>query len=207
MMKKNGKGFTFALMIGAFSLLAVTASAQEIPPRGNLFMAKQAVARAQQQVQVLVYRISGGGGGGGDDNQCSAIMNYHQCIETQGCRWDREAGICTNIHRLNDVDHRLGATGDDGVDENDFAANFALQGMGSGLTNLGQKIDQATLAWGTPGFFAPWSQACSSASNLLLANQAAKVAANLPAPGLVSANDFVPIDQELTSVRSLLFCP
>ena len=206
MIRKITKSLSAVILIASSSLFALNASAQDIPPRENLVLAKQAVVRTQAHVQQLILIISSGGGGGGGD-QCAQIRDYRTCVATRGCTWDRETQVCRDIHRSRDLDVNSNSAADPSVDENDFAANFALQGMGSALNNLGIKIDQAAAAWGTPAFFLPWNQACSSASSLVWANQAAKVSANLPPQGFVSANDFIPIDQELQSVRTLLFCP
>jgi hypothetical protein len=91
--------------------------------------------------------------------------------------------------------------------ENDVAANFALQGMGAGLDRLASDIDQAAMAFNQPDFWVYWGQACGRANGLLGANQAAKVAANIPPPGFVTAADFIPIDVELMQVKGLLMCP
>ncbi len=219
-MKKRWGCLAFALVVGTFSFQGATASADHYPPRGNLFLAKQSFMRLQFHINSLVIRISGGGHGGGHDDgggggeRCRYIDNPHHCEENQWCHWDRESRRCraSNVLELNseaiDTSVLSGDPQDDaGVNENDFAANLALQGMGSGLTRLGQKIDEAAALWGTPGFAVPWQQACQGASALLWANQGAKLAANLPPPGFVTAADFIPIDQELYSVRSLLFCP
>ena len=105
--------------------------------------------------------------------------------------------------RLPGYPGRIGAM----VEENDNAALFALQGMGSALFQLGTSVDQMTAAYGTPMFFGYWQQSCQMAGGLLLANQAAKVAAELPVVGMVTPNDFVPNDVELNAVRGQLWCP
>lgn len=92
------------------------------------------------------------------------------------------------------------------VVENDTAATFALQGMGQGLFALGEKLDQAIAAYGTPRFFFIHQQVCFKSNLLLGANIGAKTAAALPSIGVITPGDFDQFDIELRQVKSQVMC-
>jgi hypothetical protein len=183
------------------------------PSIQSLAQAKSIIVQTQMRVTRLIQKIAfggGGGGGGGGGDQCSRLMTRRNCVAA-GCSWNGQSCFATSEQP--DGSYPPGWEGDqppaltEDVLENDVAANFALQGLGHGLGLLANDIDYATATYALPEFWVHWGQACSRASFLLGANQAAKVSANLPPPGFVTAADFTPIDVELLQVKSLLMCP
>jgi hypothetical protein len=213
----RGASFGLAACFGLTLLASSGALANEnVPPRENLDRAKQSVVAAQAMVQELVDRVNGGGnddgghddGGGSDDpgsRSCSQINRRDQCVRA-GCRWlqDGEFGQCTDQIINGGVVTRNLDSGD--VDENDHAAGWALQGLGSGLFQLGQLVDQMNASYGTWDFFNYWHQACHKTVSLLQGTQAGRTAANLPLAGFIRPYDFDPIEDELYAVRQDLWC-
>jgi hypothetical protein len=91
--------------------------------------------------------------------------------------------------------------------ENDKVAGYALQGIGTGLTYLGQLIDQANMNYYTPQFWMYQQKACMKASLIIKAAIGGKVSAALPLRGLITPQDFVETEQEAYAVRGQLYCP
>lgn len=195
------------------------------PPYNNLMVARQYVSSVSFRVQSMIDRCKGGegrpeypgqpeypgrpgypnnpeypgqppaGGGWGGWGGNPGPLLYSDAIDTA------EADDAA----LDETSERDVVEGDQL--ENDQAATWALLGMGKKLFELGEKVDQATMAYNTPAFWVHWGQACHLASHLIGANQAAKVAAALPLQGLITPAEFVPNDQELHAVRQQLYCP
>lgn len=194
---------------------AEVAHARDRPSLENLFQAKQLVLQTKARIAGLIQRIAGGGdhdGGGGGD-QCGRFFTSRKCMAA-GCYWTGNACIASSGTHGGTPDDGYPGWPHDGISsaregdilENDVAANFALQGMGAGLERLAFDIDQAAATYNQPDFWIHWGQACSRATGLQGANQAAKVSANIPPPGFVTAADFIPIDLELLQVKALLMC-
>lgn len=203
-------GVAVCLGMSMDGLMQGDAYARTQPPLENLIQAKTIVLQVKSRVAFLLQKIAFGGGGG-DGNSCHRFVTKRKCMAA-GCFWDGNACLASSTPPFGDDSYPNGseeALADDRTDvlENDVAANFALQGMGAGLDLLASDIDQAALAFNQPAFWIYWGQACGRANGLLGANQAAKVSANIPPPGYVTAADFIPIDVELMQVKSLLMCP
>jgi hypothetical protein len=195
--------------LSAVTLLSAPTFADQMPPRENLEAAKNIVIALESQVSQLVQEAQSGGqsGGGQSGGQtCGQIRNQRTCNATSGCSWsvrgDRGACYAQGGSFGVNADSAAGS-----INENDTAAEFALQGLGSGLFQLADLIDQADANWGTPAFWGPWQQACQKDGKLLFGAQAGKVSAQLPAQGFVTPADFDSIESELQDVRSQLFCP
>lgn len=157
------------------------AGRHDIPPRQNLYVAKQHVRSLQYHVQNLISKCNGqSGSDNGRDEP----------------RSDGPRG-CIGISETEDSGN---------VIENDNLANIALQVMGREVFELGQQLDQAIMYYGTPSVGMYINQVCHKASKLLIANQGAKVSAALPINGYVQAVDFDPNDDELQAVRQQLWC-
>lgn len=194
--------------IAALSLLGTTASARggAQPPYENLLTAKQYVQSVSSRVQALIYRIQGGGhGDGGAWGEGQPEHGGHGPRFPTGPRHLVERSQLAEHEEP--LDEGLEATEEGEVLENDHLANLALQVMGQKLFDLGQTIDQATMSYGTPGFWGYWTAACAKSKALIVANQGAKVSASLPLQGLATPADFEPNDFELNAVRQQLWCP
>jgi hypothetical protein len=193
--------------VAALTMLSTTASARggAQPPYENLATAKQYVQSVSSRVQSLIYRIQGGGHG--DDGAWGEGQPGHG---GHGPRFPIGRGHFADRSQLTDAEEfedDVEATEEGEVLENDHLANLALQVMGQKLFDLGQTIDQATMSYGTPGFWGYWTQACAKSKALIVANQGAKVSASLPLQGLATPADFEPNDFELNAVRQQLWCP
>ena len=169
--------------IGLLAMLAgsvnVYAGRFDIPPRENLYTAKQHIQTLSYHVQGLISRSSGQVSGGQDEP----------------CSRDRRFRGGNYIHE-----------GEDDVVENDNLANIALQVMGREIFELGQIVDQANASYGTPDVYMYLNRACHKAGKLLGANQGAKVSAAIPITGYVQPSDFDANDFELQAVRQQLWC-
>jgi hypothetical protein len=172
--------------VAALTMLSTTASARggAQPPYENLLTAKQYVQSVSSRVQSLIYRIQGGGHG--DDGAWGEGQPGHG---GHGPRFPIGRGHFADRSQLTD------------------AEQFEDEVMGQKLFDLGQTIDQATMSYGTPGFWGYWTQACAKSKALIVANQGAKVSASLPLQGLATPADFEPNDFELNAVRQQLWCP
>ena len=220
-------GVAVCLCVSTGGLFQGEAYARTQPPLENLLQAKTLVLQVKSRVTFLIQKIAfgGGGGGGPDDDSCHRFLTKRKCMAA-GCFWTGNACLSSATPHPGgtypddtypDSTYPGGTYPDASIEafpgvqpdqpENDVAANFALQGMGAGLDLLASDIDHAALAFNQPDFWIYWGQACGRANSLLVANQAAKVSANIPPPGYVTAADFIPIDVELLQVKALLMCP
>jgi len=195
-----------SITAGSLAVVVATSALADptMPPRPNLVRAKQIAVQLQAEVQQILVRAQGGGTNP-NPGSCQAIRDQRTCKATPGCGWLR--GSCVKSPPFTGV-IAPGLAQDEGdVDENDNAAEFALEGLGSGLFQLGQLIDQANWAWGTPGFWQPWQEACQKDGELWFGADAGKVTASLPLQGFISPADFEPLEQELQDIHATLFCP
>ena len=174
-----------------------TAHAIGMPSRDALLQARLHVSAAAAQVAAVVTRIHGGQGD---------RMPGGEPSEGPWRGGDREGGHpgWPRLEATGDASEIAAADGE--VLENDHAAEFALLGLSSGLNDLGQRIDQATAAYGTPAFFGFLVSACIKDAELIPATNAGKVAAAIPFQVLVHPFDFDPILQELFATKSMLMC-
>jgi hypothetical protein len=203
-------GVAVCLCVSTGSLVQGEAYARVQPPLENLYQAKTLVLQVKSRIAFLIQKIAFGGGGRPDDNSCHRFLTKRKCMAA-GCFWTGNTCLSSATPQPDDTYPDGSIEAVPGVQpdlpENDVAANFALQGMGAGLDLLAADIDHAALAFNQPDFWIYWGQACGRANGLLGANQAAKVSANIPPPGYVTAADFIPIDMELLQVKALLMCP
>jgi len=190
---------TWALLTGtlALSTLATEVHAEAaIPSYQNLLTAKSIVLNLSQRVEGLLCKV-GLGSGGGDRVPEGPDYQEDRSLRTFG------EGEIIGLYReeLRDNADVLGETL-----ENDRAAGFALQAIGTGLFKLGNLVDQATFAYGTSAFLFYRNKACNKAYHLIRATFAGKVAALIPEQGYIRPYEFDQIVQELNAVKYQLYC-
>lgn len=190
------------LLIGLALLTSGVSFAQHKPAYQNVVRAKQKVMQVKQRVERIIRH---GGGQGGD--RCYQYRSYRRCVAAE-CQWQGrgEVGRCVS-YRHGGGHHNYNNPVRSFHMENDTAAMLAMQGMTIALNGLANDINQATIHYYTPQFWYWKNRVCQKSNSLIVANQAAKVAAAIPPVVNIQPHEFNYIDQELIQVKQLMFCP
>jgi hypothetical protein len=188
------------------------------PPIENIQNARLIVYSAVARVDALIQQVLGGGGQRPGDEWPAPHPYPGEGSEYPGGSYPRGDYPQGDYPRGEEVPpygsyprmHRIVAgEGEVGVDdelENDRIAGFALQGLGVGLRNLGELIDQANANYYSPAFGLYWKKVCMKAAFLIKGTRGGKVSAALPPQGMITPQDFALTEQELMDVRNQFYC-
>lgn len=182
------------------SVLPVAAHATRGPSRQDLAEAYAHCAGAISLINDLllsaglspVEELPGGVGEPGGSGQCHEYQDQRSCRRA-GCSWDYDGdvGYCGEGQRI----------------ENDVAAGRALLGVGRLLYRVGESVDAATAAYGSPGYLGLVDQACLSSDQAADGAVDAQHTAAFPVVGAITPFELEPVLDEIRAVSDALGCP